>query len=54
MNYYNAELEDAVDYLTEALGREPTDEEIQEYLDELEALAQDNYYSSIEDEQQGN
>lgn len=54
MNYYNTESEEAYDYLIQTLGREPTDEEIQEYINELNALAEDNHYSIMEDEIQGN
>lgn len=54
MNYYNQLEEEAYDYLLQTLGREPTDEEVQAYMDEQDALAQDNYYSLIEEEQQGN
>lgn len=54
MNYYNEYTEEAYDYLLEILGRPPTQKEMDDYLEEQDALAQDNYYSLMEDEQQGN
>jgi hypothetical protein len=46
---YNYDWQLAAEYLDEQLGREATDEEIQEFLDEQEARAIDAWESQKED-----
>lgn len=45
---------EAFEYLSETLGREPTDQEVQDYLEQQEQIAHDKYYDLLEDELQGN
>lgn len=45
---------EAYNYLLDLLGREPTDEEIEDYIQQQDALAEDNAYDLAEAEATGN
>lgn len=47
---YDYDIEQAAEFLAEQLDREPTDQEIQEFLEEQEARAYDLMEAQMDDE----